>query len=184
MAGLKPAAASSSRSAKSGSQFGQNGALRWQRPFSFAGPPMKIEPYSDAYRRALCEVWYDSFESAGLSHSPETTVESLMERLAQEIAGGWRVVLAVDASGLAGFLAYDPEKAYLNQLFLTRRAQGRGIGKALLDFAKEKMPNGFRLRTHTDNVGAQRFYEREGLVRDATVQHPRYGHLTHIYKWR
>lgn len=145
---------------------------------------MRIEPFANEHARDLCAIWYDSFESAGLAHSPDTTVDTLMERLGHEIDGGWEVYLALEPSQLLGFLALDPAKAYLNQLFLARSAQGRGFGKALLDFAKGRMPGGFRLRTHADNVGAQRFYDREGLVHVSTERHPRYGHLTHVYEWR
>jgi GNAT superfamily N-acetyltransferase len=122
--------------------------------------------------------------SAGLSHGPDTTIDTLMERLDQEIAGGWRVFVALEGVALLGFLAFDPAKAYLNQLFLARQSQGQGVGKSLLDFAKAQMPEGFRLRTHADNTGAQRFYEREGLSREMTERHPRYGHMTHVYRWR
>jgi ribosomal protein S18 acetylase RimI-like enzyme len=145
---------------------------------------MRIEPLRPAQTQALCEIWFDSFESAGLAHTPDTTVESLIGRLGEEMASGWHIFVAVEDTELVGFLAFDPHRAYLNQLFLARAAQGRGLGKALLDFTKDQMPGGFRLRTHADNTGAQRFYEREGLVRETTERHPRYGHLTHIYKWR
>jgi GNAT superfamily N-acetyltransferase len=144
---------------------------------------VSIQPLKPAFKRPLCEIWFDSFESAGLKHSPGTSVDSLVARLDAEIAGGWHVWLAVDGGSLLGFLAYAPEKGYLNQLFLARSAQGRGAGKLLLDFAKLRMAAGFRLRTHADNTGAQRFYEREGLFREATERHPQYGHLTHVYRW-
>lgn len=142
-----------------------------------------VVPYEREWRERLCQIWFDSFESAGLSHSPDTTVETLMTRLDAEIAGGWRVFCALDGRTLLGFLAYDPGKQYLNQLFLDRQAQARGVGKTLLNFAKLQMPDGFRLRTHADNTGAQRFYEREEMIRETTERHPRFGHLTHIYRW-
>jgi ribosomal protein S18 acetylase RimI-like enzyme len=40
---------------------------------------------------------------------------------------------------------------------------GRGIGSALLDQAKTRRPDGFRLWTFQQNEGARRFYERHGL---------------------
>jgi GNAT superfamily N-acetyltransferase len=144
---------------------------------------MRIDPFSAVQSRALCELWFDSFESAGLAHGPDTTVESLIGRLSEEIAGGWNVFVAAEDTAMLGFLAFDPQRNYLHQLFIARAAQGRGVGKALLDFAKERMPAGFRLRTQADNIGAQKFYAREGLARVTTEQHPRYGHLTHVYKW-
>ena len=39
----------------------------------------------------------------------------------------------------------------------------RGIGSALLERAKARMPGGFRLWVFQANTGARRFYERNGL---------------------
>jgi ribosomal protein S18 acetylase RimI-like enzyme len=39
----------------------------------------------------------------------------------------------------------------------------RGIGGALLQRAKERLPSGFRLWVFQQNVSARRFYERHGL---------------------
>jgi GNAT superfamily N-acetyltransferase len=144
-----------------------------------------IEPYSPAFRRELCALWFDSFESAGLSHDPDTTVDSLLARLEHEIAHhDWHVFLAMDDGALLGFLAFEPRESYLNQLFIARSAQKKGIGKALLDFAKAQMPNGFRLRTDVENAGARRFYAREGLTLESVAPHPRFHHMTATYRWQ
>ena len=60
---------------------------------------------------------------------------------------------------------------------------GTGIGTALLDFAKARMPDGFWLRTSVDNRRACRFYQREGMIRGEEQTHPTLGHLTVIYRW-
>jgi ribosomal protein S18 acetylase RimI-like enzyme len=39
----------------------------------------------------------------------------------------------------------------------------RGIGSALLQRAKERLPSGFRLWVFLENVPARRFYERNGV---------------------
>ena len=39
----------------------------------------------------------------------------------------------------------------------------RGIGSALLQRAKERLPSGFRLWVFLQNVPARHFYERHGL---------------------
>lgn len=142
-----------------------------------------IAPFESADRAAVASLWFDSFLSAGLSHDADTTPARLAERLTAEIAGGWSVWTAKDAGSLLGFLAFNPGTAVLHQLFVGRAAQNRGVGRALLHFAMDRMPKGFRLRAHAQNAGAQRFYLREGMILDRFEAHPRYGHQTAVFRW-
>jgi ribosomal protein S18 acetylase RimI-like enzyme len=64
---------------------------------------------------------------------------------------------------MVGIRRYRDERQ-LHQLFVDPEFQNRGIGKALLDCAKQKMPTGFWLRTMVRNRAARRFYERESLL--------------------
>lgn len=52
----------------------------------------------------------------------------------------------------------------LDQLYIRRGHTGRGLGKALLDFAKARSPGRLRAFTFQVNRGARRFYVREGFV--------------------
>ena len=52
----------------------------------------------------------------------------------------------------------------LNWLFVVPEAQGRGVGTALLDLAKQRQPNGLALWVFAMNTPAQRFYEKHGFV--------------------
>jgi GNAT superfamily N-acetyltransferase len=70
-------------------------------------------------------------------------------------------VWVYDEGAIVGFAALDSEM--LNYLYLEPFATGRGIGNALLDRVKERLPDGFRLWTFQQNEGARRFYERHGL---------------------
>jgi len=45
-----------------------------------------------------------------------------------------------------------------------RSGAGQGIGAALLDLAKALRPGGFSVWVFVSNVGARRFYRRQGLV--------------------
>lgn len=58
----------------------------------------------------------------------------------------------------------DVTEGWLNQLYCRRGSTGRGIGKALVDFAKAKSPACLQLYTFQVNVGARRFYAREGFI--------------------
>ncbi len=60
----------------------------------------------------------------------------------------------------------DVHDGWVNQLQCARGVTGKGIGKRLLDFAKERSPEGLRLWAFQVNVGARRFYAREGFVEE------------------
>ena len=60
-----------------------------------------------------------------------------------------------------GFLALHGDM--VEHLYVRPDLLRRGIGSALLQRAKERLPSGFRLWVFQDNVPARRFYERHGL---------------------
>ena len=84
---------------------------------------------------------------------------------------------------LVGFLALKPAESCLDQLFVAPAAQGRGVGRALLDVAKQVLPDGRWLRTAADHLRACRFYDRNRLRRAETGRHPTLRHRTVVYRW-
>ena len=67
---------------------------------------------------------------------------------------------------ITGFAAIhdEPEKIWLDHLYIAPIAQGLGLGSALLDKVRTQRPQGFSLWTFQQNRGARRFYERHGLT--------------------
>lgn len=62
--------------------------------------------------------------------------------------------------GIQGFLGLNGE--YIEGIFVSEAAQSRGIGKCLLDCAKDGKP-ALRLNVYQKNMRAIRFYRREGF---------------------
>ncbi|MDG1431432.1 MAG: GNAT family N-acetyltransferase, partial [Paracoccaceae bacterium] len=79
---------------------------------------------------------------------------------ASMIDRGWVSVAEVDGA-VVGFLAKDAQE--VNALYVANAAQGRGVGKALLDAAKQGAEL-LELWTFKANEGARRFYLREGFT--------------------
>lgn len=73
---------------------------------------------------------------------------------------GWTTV-ARDGARVLGFLSRDKRKVHA--LYVSCHARGQGVGKALLDQAKQAMDS-LSLYTFQNNVDAQRFYLREGFA--------------------
>src|SRR5262245_5783454 len=67
-----------------------------------------------------------------------------------------------DEDGVRGFSVLTEDE--LLYLYVDVGWNGRGIGSALLDHAKQRRPRGFALWTFQQNDGARRFYERAGLT--------------------
>ena len=68
---------------------------------------------------------------------------------------------------IEGFVGLDQE--YIAGIFVRKEARSGGIGKALLDFVKEKKQE-LTLNVYRKNERAVRFYEREGFqIIDRTV---------------
>jgi GNAT superfamily N-acetyltransferase len=148
---------------------------------------IEIRPYRDADRDATALLWMASWRSTGLTVALEPAEAELYalshQRIVCEIATGWVVHLAWDGGRLVGFLVLKPQAGCLDQIFVLPEEQGRGIGRALLDFAKRELPHGMWLRTAAANTRARRFYERNGLTATETDTHPVLGHATIIYRW-
>jgi ribosomal protein S18 acetylase RimI-like enzyme len=141
-----------------------------------------IRPYREADHPATARLWLASWHSTGLAVAHLATESLLLDRIPRELAAGWDAHLAWENGEPVGFLALKPASSCLDQLFVAPQAQGRGVGRMLLDFAKDRLPNGLWLRTAADNVRACRFYERNGLRRGETQTHPTLGHQTVIYR--
>lgn len=73
---------------------------------------------------------------------------------------GW-VTVAGDDDGICGFIAQDGTE--ICALYLSPSAKGRGVGRMLLDQAKQRSSD-LWLRCFVANTGAIRFYGREGFV--------------------
>jgi GNAT superfamily N-acetyltransferase len=55
-------------------------------------------------------------------------------------------------------------KDFIDQLYIDPVHQRRGVGQALLNFARERSPDHIWLYTLQINVGARAFYEKNGFV--------------------
>ncbi len=123
-----------------------------------------IAPLFDAYRQF---------------YKADSDLEASREFIHQRLASNESVIfLALDDDTAIGFVQLYPVFAsvvlqslwLLNDLYVDPSARKQGTGEALMkeaeDFASEKNSRGLFLRTATDNIPAQRLYERCGWLRD------------------
>lgn len=85
---------------------------------------------------------------------------------------------------VVGFAAVAP--GWLDQLYIDPECQGIGIGRRLLDLAKERQPDELRLHAFARNARARRFYEAAGfiLIGEGDGSDNEEGEPDALYRWR
>ncbi|MBI1330667.1 MAG: GNAT family N-acetyltransferase [Alphaproteobacteria bacterium] len=146
---------------------------------TFAIRPAREDEYG-----TIARVWYDSWLSIGIANEKDATLAELRARIPKEVESGWELYAAELDGEIAAMLAFKRKENYLDQLFVEPSYHGQGIGKALLVFAREAMPDEMWLRTAEANIKAIAWYEREGFVREKLEQHPTNGRMMAYYRWK
>jgi putative acetyltransferase len=137
---------------------------------------------ADSHLDAVAYLWHQS--ALGMDGRPDvSSPEVLRSRIQVELQSGWELHVALRRQRLVGMLALKPSETILDQIFVLPGEQGKGVGAALMGFAKRVMPSGFTLRMAASNESARRFYEKEGMswLRDGF--HPWTGVPVRFYGW-
>ena len=123
--------------------------------------------------------------SAPMPYLPDLHTAEETRAWIRDVVLGKHDVRVVEVDGaVGGFLALGTET--VEHLYVSPELQGRGIGSALLDLAKDLRVDGFRLWVFQRNAGARRFYERHGLrvveLTDGAANEEREPDA--LYEWR
>jgi GNAT superfamily N-acetyltransferase len=132
----------------------------------------------------IARVWMNSFCSTGLEQPSNFLLAKLRARVPLEVEAGWSLYVADDDGMLAAMLALHLPKRYLDQLFVAPEYQGRGLGRRLLGFTRQHLPEEIELRCIRENEKAWRWYEREGFVFDQEAVEPMTGFVMKYYRWK
>jgi ribosomal protein S18 acetylase RimI-like enzyme len=147
-------------------------------------PPPTIRPARKDEYDAIARLWMNSWASTGLEQASNFLLAKLRARLPLEVENGWSLFVADDQGQLAAMLALHLPKRYLDQLFVAPEYQGRHIGRTLLGFTRQHLPDEIELRCVRENDRAWRWYEREGFVFEGEQAEPMTGFVMKYYRWR
>jgi GNAT superfamily N-acetyltransferase len=138
---------------------------------------------SDEYD-AVARVWMNSWVSTGIEHASDFLLANLRARVLREVENGWSLFVADDRGVLVAMLALHLREKYLDQLFVAPEHQGKNLGRALLAFTRQQLPDEIWLRCVRENEKAWRWYEREGFVYEREEVNPMTGFMMKRYRWK
>ena len=147
-------------------------------------PRPVIRPARSDEHDEIARVWMNSWCSTGLEDASESLLAKLRARIPMEVEKGWSLYVA-DADGvLAAMLALHVSDHYLDQLFVAPEYQGSSLGRRLLAFTRQQIPDEIWLRCVRENEKAWRWYEREGFAFEKEELEPKNGRVMKYYRWR
>ena len=126
-------------------------------------------------------MWRASFETAVGIVDPHP-IEDQKRYFMEEVLPRNTVRIARVAGEMAGFVAASRES--VAQLYVRLGFQRRGIGRQMLDWAKDHSGGSLWLYTFARNAGACAFYERNGFVAVAQGFEPTWQLEDVRYEWR
>jgi ribosomal protein S18 acetylase RimI-like enzyme len=141
--------------------------------------PARADEYDE-----IARVWMNSWASTGLEDASEPLLVKLRARVLLEVEKGWSLYVADDRGTLAAMLALHPPQLYLDQLFVAPEYQGQSLGRRLLAFTRQHLPDEIYLRCVRENEKAWRWYEREGFVFENESVEPMMGRVMKYYRWK
>jgi GNAT superfamily N-acetyltransferase len=147
-------------------------------------PPPTIRPARPDEYDEIARVWMNSWVSTGLEDAGNFLLAQLRARIPREVEKGWSLFVADDAGTLAAMLALHLPDMCLDQLFVAPEYQGRDLGRKLLAFTRQHLPDEIYLRCVRENDRAWRWYEREGFVFEKEEISPITGFVMKCYRWK
>jgi len=147
-------------------------------------PSPTIRPALPHEYDAIARVWMNSWASTGIEEASNFLLAKLRARIPLEIENGWSLFVADDDGHLAAMLALHLPKGYLDQLFVAPEYQGQSLGRQLLAFSRQQLPDEIELRCVRENEKAWRWYEREGFVYEKEQVEPMTGFVMKYYRWK
>ena len=147
-------------------------------------PPPINRPARPDEHDEIALVWMNSWVSTGLAEPSNFLLAQLRARIPMEIEKGWNLFVADDDSHLAAMLALHLPNLYLDQLFVAPECQGQNLGRRLLAFTRQLLPDEIHLRCVRENEKAWGWYEREGFVFEKEEVEPMTGFVMKYYQWK
>ncbi len=143
--------------------------------------PVRLAPYDPGREAELVAMWRESFEFGVGVHDPHPFDEQV-GYLRDQVLPTCEVRIALDGPALVGFVASTSTR--IDQLYVRVGSHRRGVGTALLDWAKKRSSRSLQLHTFARNSVARAFYERHGFVVERQGFEPPWQLDDVLYRWQ
>ncbi len=131
--------------------------------------PISIRKAETADARRLADIAYRAWESGiyPLLNHQDGLKQAEQRRLAQAVSETLSRIIVAEVDGIVvAWCSRSARRAYIPFLFVMPELQGHGLGSMLLRRMESMLElegaERVHLETPADNVGAVRFYERQG----------------------
>lgn len=124
---------------------------------------LTIRPFRDEDEPAVVGVWYRSGKAAYafLPLWQALTLDGAAKIFREVIRVQCKIWVGTLNEQVVAYLAM--KGSYIDRMYVDPSEWHRGWGTQLVVFAKSICPYGLELRTHQENHGARRFYEKHGF---------------------
>jgi len=123
---------------------------------------IQLRRATDADSEAVADVFISSRDNALPSVTFPYTEEGVRGYVRDIFIGQTEAWVAVDGDEIVAVMSLKP--GWVEQLYVATERHGEGIGRQLLDLAKERSDGELQLWTFQVNARARRFYERNGFT--------------------
>ncbi len=128
----------------------------------------------------VVELWY---ETSVIAHNfiPATYWGKNKEAMASIYLPNSETYLAIENEKITGFIAMA--KDYLAAIFVNNKMQGKGIGKKLLNFIKEKRST-IQLKVYKKNTKTVEFYKSQDFTIISENKENETGENEFLMEWK
>lgn len=117
----------------------------------------KIRKLSKKDHQRVFEIYCHCRQSPLFLTETAGSVEEFLKLLEDEKC------YVVESYGIVeGFISVYPPQSFVHHLYVSENSQGKGFGKALVNFAGNKFDNPLSLKCERINTKALDFYEKTG----------------------
>jgi GNAT superfamily N-acetyltransferase len=117
---------------------------------------------TDADAEAVADTFIESFKTALPTVTRVHDDDDERGYVRNVLIGQHETWVATDSGRVVGMMTLLP--GWVEQLYIATAEHGRGIGRQLLDLAKERSDGALQLWTFQVNDRARRFYERNAFA--------------------
>lgn len=143
-----------------------------------------LRPYHEDDFEFTMQLWVETWQHTYPDIDFHQRLEWWKQRWLNELLPTGEVIVSTDDNNLTGFLVFTPATGYLDQLVVSPRYQGKGIGRALLDYAKGRSTGFVELQVNQTNIKALAFYKRESFEIAGVDINERSGMPTYRMQWK